>query len=88
MLNISAAGVAPVCRRQRGTPRPATGRRCEAAIAERRKVEKAEYSRETGALTGVSEVCPNSKRGSRYTSCKCLIYCLAHPWKELKIRRS
>jgi hypothetical protein len=35
LLNIAAAGVAPACRTKRGTPRPATGGRREAAIAER-----------------------------------------------------
>ena len=39
-LNIAAARVAPECRTQRGTPRPATGGRSVAATAERRKVQK------------------------------------------------
>jgi hypothetical protein len=40
MLNIAAARLAPACRTNRGAPRPATGRRSVAAIAERYRVGK------------------------------------------------
>jgi hypothetical protein len=46
MLNVAAARVAPACRMTTGTPRPATGGRSEAAIAERRTVQKSGWKPE------------------------------------------